>query len=127
MYRNSCRLICNSLKNLHNHLNSVNNAQKTCLRRNVSIFDRPSNLNVVSATANVNGNFIRHYAKGKDKKKEKGKGKVHVDETQLAELINLVGLKSQMQKALDSLKDDFTKNLSIRSTAGISYFVITLH
>ncbi|CAH0546089.1 unnamed protein product [Brassicogethes aeneus] len=62
--------------------------------------------------------FTREYAKGKDKKKEKGKGKVEVNENQISEVINLDTLKNNMTKAVDNLKDDFVKNLSLRSTTG---------
>uniref|UniRef100_U5EVR6 Ribosome-recycling factor, mitochondrial n=1 Tax=Corethrella appendiculata TaxID=1370023 RepID=U5EVR6_9DIPT len=61
---------------------------------------------------------IRNYAKGKDKKKDKSKGKVHVNEEQLKSVINLDGLKTQMEKSLNQMRDDFIKNLSLRSTSG---------
>ncbi|RZC31954.1 RRF domain containing protein [Asbolus verrucosus] len=65
----------------------------------------------------------RNYAKSKDKGKDKeylgkpSKAKVTVNENQLAEVINVESLKNQMQKAIDSLKDDFVKHLSVRSSA----------
>lgn len=61
---------------------------------------------------------VRNYAKSKDKKKEKGKGKVQINEAQMSELINVENFKTQMQKALENLKEDFVKNLSLRSTSG---------
>ncbi|XP_018569796.1 ribosome-recycling factor, mitochondrial [Anoplophora glabripennis] len=61
---------------------------------------------------------IRYYAKGKDKKKEKGKMKVQINKSQISEYVNVDTLKNQMQRAIDQLKDDFVKNLSIRSAAG---------
>ncbi|EDV97648.1 ribosome-recycling factor, mitochondrial [Drosophila grimshawi] len=64
----------------------------------------------------------RDYAKGKDRKKEKGaKGKpvkVEINEQQLRELINLDGLNAQMEKSVLQMRDDFIKNLSLRSTSG---------
>lgn len=61
----------------------------------------------------------RFYAKGKDKKKDKtSKGKVEINENQLKEFINLEQLNGQMQKHLQGLKEDFVKNLSLRSTSG---------
>ncbi|KAG5878588.1 hypothetical protein JTB14_008962 [Gonioctena quinquepunctata] len=60
----------------------------------------------------------RNYAKGKDRKKEKGKAKVEVNETQISEVLNIDSMKSQMQRVLEQLKDDFVKNLSLRSTTG---------
>ncbi|XP_046391366.1 ribosome-recycling factor, mitochondrial [Ischnura elegans] len=63
--------------------------------------------------------FFRSYAKGKDRKKsEKGKKDVPVNEAALSELINLEGLKNQMQKSVDTMKDEYVKNLSLRSTTG---------
>ncbi|XP_044269238.1 ribosome-recycling factor, mitochondrial [Tribolium madens] len=62
--------------------------------------------------------FVRNYAKGKDRKKEKGKAKVQVNESQLSEIVNVESLKTQMQKAVDLLKDDYMKHLSVRTTTG---------
>ncbi|KAJ8969105.1 hypothetical protein NQ314_001915 [Rhamnusium bicolor] len=61
---------------------------------------------------------VRYYAKGKDKKKEKGKAKIEVNEAQISEVLNVETLKNQMQNAVDQLKDDFIKHLSLRSTTG---------
>lgn len=79
----------------------------------------------------------RNYAKNKDRKKEKGrfiaitnnnankhlhgiagKTKVHVNEALLSEVVNVAALKNQMDEAIEYLKDDFTKHLSLRSTTG---------
>lgn len=79
--------------------------------------------------------FCRNYAKGKDKKKEKGstifqintvflickfsgKAKVVINENLLAEVVNIDTIKNQMQKAIDQLKEDFVKHISLRSTTG---------
>ncbi|XP_030756230.1 ribosome-recycling factor, mitochondrial [Sitophilus oryzae] len=61
---------------------------------------------------------FRSYAKGKDRKKEKGKSKVEINENQIGELVNVNDLKSQMEKAIIQLEDDFVKHLSLRSTTG---------
>lgn len=61
----------------------------------------------------------RGYAKGKDKKKgDKGKKNVTVDESSLGELIDLEKLKNQMQKNVEIMKEEYVKNLSLRSTTG---------
>lgn len=63
----------------------------------------------------------RNYAKGKDKGgKEKGKKpvKVEINEAQLTEVVNLEQLKHNMEKSLTIMKDEFAKNLSLRSTTG---------
>jgi len=63
---------------------------------------------------------VRYYAKSKDKKKsDKGqKRKVEVNEELLAEVINVSALRDQMQSTIDKLKEDYTKNLSLRSASG---------
>uniref|UniRef100_A0A8W7PID5 Ribosome-recycling factor, mitochondrial n=1 Tax=Anopheles coluzzii TaxID=1518534 RepID=A0A8W7PID5_ANOCL len=63
---------------------------------------------------------VRHYAKGKDKKKDKkgAAAKVQINEEQLGGLIDLDGLRTQMEKSLAAMKDDYVKNLSLRSTTG---------
>lgn len=62
----------------------------------------------------------RNYAKGKDIKKEKGKKgvKIEINEEQLSTVVNLEHLKTQMEKSLTTMKDEFVKNLSLRSTTG---------
>lgn len=63
---------------------------------------------------------VRNYAKGGDRKKEKGKNptKVEVNEEQLSSVVNLEKLKTQVEKSLAVMKDEFVKNLSLRSTTG---------
>lgn len=63
--------------------------------------------------------FTRNYAKGKDKGKDKSKKlKVEVNEEQLSSVVNLEKLKAQMEKSLATMKDEFVKNLSLRSSTG---------
>ncbi|XP_055534443.1 ribosome-recycling factor, mitochondrial [Wyeomyia smithii] len=65
-------------------------------------------------------NQIRNYAKSKDKKKEK-KGpaaKVHINEEQLAEVINVNALRTVMEKSISTMKEEYIKNLSLRSATG---------
>lgn len=63
---------------------------------------------------------IRNYAKGKDKKKEKGKKatKVEINEDQLKDVINIEQLNQQMLKSINLMKEEFVKQLSLRSTTG---------
>ncbi|KAF4517799.1 hypothetical protein B566_EDAN003004 [Ephemera danica] len=62
----------------------------------------------------------RGYAKSKDKKKGDGKGKkkIQINEDELAQVIDVENMRNQMQKSLDVLRDEFVKNLSLRSTTG---------
>lgn len=61
---------------------------------------------------------VRNYAKGKNIRKEKGKAKVQINESQLADVVNLDSIRKQMEKAIETLKEDFIKSLSLRSTTG---------
>lgn len=63
--------------------------------------------------------IVRNYSKGKDKKKEsKNPTKVFINEEQLGSVINVDNLKTQMEKCMVIMKDEFMKNLSLRSTTG---------
>lgn len=79
-----------------------------------------NNLRYVPET--VSFNFTRNYAKGKDKKKEKSGSKkpvkIEINEEQLKNIINIDSMNKQMQKSLDTMRDEFIKNLSLRSTTG---------
>lgn len=69
----------------------------------------------------LNQTTVRNYAKGKDKKKDKGgkkPAKVEINEEQLNEIINLEQLNHQLQKSVNVMKDEFIKQLSLRSTTG---------
>lgn len=62
---------------------------------------------------------MRNYSKGKDKKKEsKNPTKVFINEEQLASVVNVDNLKSQMERCMVIMKEEFAKNLSLRSTTG---------
>ncbi|XP_073946466.1 mitochondrial ribosome recycling factor 1 [Choristoneura fumiferana] len=75
---------------------------------------------VLSAN-NLNFAAIRNYAKGKDKGKEKknAKGaKVDINPLMMSELIAVDKLKERCKAAIENMKEDFAKNLSLRSTTG---------
>ncbi|XP_048510526.1 ribosome-recycling factor, mitochondrial [Athalia rosae] len=58
-------------------------------------------------------------AKNKDRGKEKkGSAKVQVNLNELSQVVDVDHLTSQMQKALDGLKTNYTKNLTLRSSIG---------
>lgn len=63
---------------------------------------------------------IRSYAKSKDKgKNKKGKGgKVDINPAMISELLPIDKLKSRCQNAIEKMKDDYAKNLTLRSTTG---------
>nr|XP_022921272.1 ribosome-recycling factor, mitochondrial [Onthophagus taurus] len=62
--------------------------------------------------------FVRNYAKGKDKKKEKGKSKVVVNENEIASVLNIENLKKQLELPLEVMKNEYVKQLSLRTSAG---------
>lgn len=78
-----------------------------------------SHENIISK---VNSRFFSlssHALKDKNKKKGKKDGaKVVIDEAEMSELVDVGKLKSQMNQAIEELKSDFTKNLSLRSSVG---------
>lgn len=59
----------------------------------------------------------RYYAKGRDKPKSK-KSSVQVNENEMAQVIDVDKFKKHLEKLLVQMKDDFTKQLSIRGAAG---------
>ncbi|XP_015365535.1 PREDICTED: ribosome-recycling factor, mitochondrial isoform X2 [Diuraphis noxia] len=61
---------------------------------------------------------VRYYAKNKDKKSNKGQKKVLIDENFLAEHFKFNTMKAEMEKAVVALKNNYIKNLSLRSSTG---------
>ncbi|XP_075976736.1 mitochondrial ribosome recycling factor 1 [Anticarsia gemmatalis] len=63
---------------------------------------------------------VRNYAKSKDKGKDKkGKGaKVDINVAVISELVPVDKMKDRCNNAIDKMKEEFTKNLSLRSTTG---------
>lgn len=85
----------------------------------MQFYSTPAKQNYFISPCPINFMPFRGYAKGKDKKKEKkGKKKVEINETMLGDIVDVESMKTQMKKAVDSLKDDYVKNLSLRSTTG---------
>ncbi|CAK1543290.1 unnamed protein product [Leptosia nina] len=77
-------------------------------------------MNEAIPCTNTSISSVRNYAKNKDRGKDKkGKGqKVEINPTMIAELVDVNKLKSKCQEAIEKMRDDFAKNLSIRSTTG---------
>ncbi|XP_035791572.1 ribosome-recycling factor, mitochondrial-like [Anopheles albimanus] len=73
-----------------------------------------------AAFATTQSASVRHYAKAKDKKRDKknAPAKVAINDEQLGSLIDLPGLRTQMEKSLAVMREDYIKNLSLRSTTG---------
>ncbi|GJQ71486.1 hypothetical protein Trydic_g11203 [Trypoxylus dichotomus] len=88
--------------------------------RCISNYARTSELllNSISQKSYTYLAITRGYAKSKDKKKEKGKTRVQVNENQLSELMNVETLRAHFQRPIEVLKEEFVKNLSIRTTIG---------
>lgn len=82
-----------------------------CLHRNLILSSQVS--------PKIQPNFARFYAKGRDKKKDSKKPtKVEVNSEFLSNFVNYETLQTQMQKTLDHMKEEYVKNLSLRSTTG---------
>uniref|UniRef100_A0A8C5MRW8 Ribosome-recycling factor, mitochondrial n=1 Tax=Leptobrachium leishanense TaxID=445787 RepID=A0A8C5MRW8_9ANUR len=62
----------------------------------------------------------RHLATKKSKAKSKAHSqiRVNINSTLVEDIIDLENVKQEMKKVLDGLKDDFNKNLSIRTSSG---------
>ncbi|XP_012281957.1 ribosome-recycling factor, mitochondrial [Orussus abietinus] len=60
------------------------------------------------------------FAKGKDRVKEKKKPSKppKVNENEIAELLDAERIRTDMQKAIEDMKANFIKNISVRSSAG---------
>ncbi|XP_068628326.1 ribosome-recycling factor, mitochondrial [Battus philenor] len=71
-------------------------------------------------TTPLNFPIIRNYAKNKDKGKDKkGKGaKVDINPAMMAEVVAVDKIQDRCKAAIEKMKDDFAKNLSLRSTTG---------
>ncbi|KAL0829458.1 hypothetical protein ABMA28_004224 [Loxostege sticticalis] len=83
-------------------------------------YHNASKIETLLCTNSTNFEIIRNYAKGKDKGKDKkGKGaKVDINPAQMSELVAVDKIKERCNAAIDKMKDDFAKNLSLRSTTG---------
>uniref|UniRef100_A0A182SD24 Ribosome-recycling factor, mitochondrial n=1 Tax=Anopheles maculatus TaxID=74869 RepID=A0A182SD24_9DIPT len=106
---NGCLIVCASAKCV-----PPNRAIHTALQSIRYVTPAPAPTSLATQPS------VRHYAKGKDKKKDKkgAPAKVQINEEQLGNLIDLEGLRTQMEKSLAAMKDDYVKNLSLRSTTG---------
>ncbi|KAM3959721.1 mitochondrial ribosome recycling factor 1 [Aphomia sociella] len=62
---------------------------------------------------------VRNYAKTKDRGKDKkSKNKVEINTQMMSELVPVDKLKERCNAAIEKMKDDYAKNLSLRSTTG---------
>lgn len=86
-------------------------------RNPVLTYINPGTENVILSKYNFTA--IRNYAKSKDKGKDKkGKGKVVINPGEMSELLPVDKLKDRSNSAIETMKDDFSKHLSLRSTTG---------
>ncbi|XP_068206757.1 ribosome-recycling factor, mitochondrial [Palaemon carinicauda] len=61
---------------------------------------------------------VRNYAKGKDKKGKGKQAKVHVSDEEMSEVINVTQLREQFANIVGKLKEEYIKNLTLRTSAG---------
>ncbi|KAH9644715.1 hypothetical protein HF086_003820 [Spodoptera exigua] len=95
-------------------VNCLRSNHQNVLSRNVIREERVIYANVVNFTV------VRNYAKSKDKGKDKkGKGgKVEVNIAAISEVVPVDKMKERCNAAIERMKEDFAKNLSLRSTTG---------
>uniref|UniRef100_A0A7G3AN06 Ribosome-recycling factor, mitochondrial n=1 Tax=Lutzomyia longipalpis TaxID=7200 RepID=A0A7G3AN06_LUTLO len=62
--------------------------------------------------------LTQRWDKSKDKKKDKKPGKVEINEEILREHVKYEALLGQMEKAIENLKEDYIRNISLRSSTG---------
>lgn len=88
------------------------NFNKTIFKSNVCISLKTIDARSFSLTAVC--------AKGKDRGGEKKKSKKpqHIDLSQVSEVTNVDQMTLEMERAIEHLKDNFIKHLSVRSTTG---------
>ncbi|XP_006640684.2 ribosome-recycling factor, mitochondrial [Lepisosteus oculatus] len=60
----------------------------------------------------------RHYATKKSKAKSKGQAKVNINSALVEDIINLEEVKDEMNAVVVNLKEDYSRNLSIRTSPG---------
>ncbi|XP_042235918.1 ribosome-recycling factor, mitochondrial-like [Homarus americanus] len=60
----------------------------------------------------------RNYAKSKDKKSKDKKTKVHLSDEEMSEVLNVTHMRNQFSETVENLKQDYIKNLSLRTSAG---------
>lgn len=65
---------------------------------------------------------VRHYAKGKQNEKARNKGvkfaTYKLSDEKLNEIINIAKYQEKLEKTINTMQDDFVKQLSLRSTTG---------
>ncbi|XP_025417015.1 ribosome-recycling factor, mitochondrial [Sipha flava] len=94
-----------------------------CRRTGIEFSPKRLSSTFFGTTANSHHSTVsffvtRSYAKSKDKKSNKGQKKVTIDENLLAKHLNYNVMKTEMEKAVVSLKNSYIKNLSLRSSTG---------
>lgn len=84
------------------------------------VFSKSNDKIIVSNLPNIHTTAFRNYAKSKDKGKDKkGKGaKVEINVAAISEVVPVDKMKDRCNAAIDKMKEDFAKNLSLRSTTG---------
>lgn len=97
------------------------------------IVRQPINLFGAAINGTIQNNFlknieqiefdcVRHYAKGKEKEKARNKGvkfaTYKISDEKLGEIINLTKYQEKLEKTINTMQDEFVKQLSLRSTTG---------
>lgn len=68
----------------------------------------------------------RHFAAKKAKVKGKGQARVNINASLVEDIINLDEVNEEMQTVVETLKEDFGKNLNIRTSPGsLDHIIVT--
>ncbi|KAL8174185.1 UNVERIFIED_CONTAM: hypothetical protein K2H54_039952 [Gekko kuhli] len=69
---------------------------------------------------------VRHLAAKKTKVKGKGQARVNINAALVEDIINLEEVNEEMQAVVEALKEDFGKNVNIRTTPGaLDHVIVT--
>nr|XP_053646045.1 ribosome-recycling factor, mitochondrial-like [Cherax quadricarinatus]XP_053646046.1 ribosome-recycling factor, mitochondrial-like [Cherax quadricarinatus] len=96
-------------------MSSVSHCPRSALVKNQNIFSPPSWL---LRPHPVSQFYLRNYAKSKDKHGKDKKAKVHLSDSELSELVNVTKMKEEFSDIVENLKQEYIKNLSLRTSAG---------
>lgn len=89
----------------------------------VSPFRNGAKLLEAAATA-ARGDSIRCYAKDKSKGDKKSKGAVKINEAEMAAVMDVDHLKKDLERVLERLRNDYVKNLSLRSAGSVEGLLV---
>ena len=98
-------------------LNSANYFQRS-RRYSTALVNNINNNETVCGTRNISVASVLGKSKDREKKTKKTTKPVALDPNELSQFLNVEKLTSDLEKSIADLKDNFIKNLTIRSSTG---------